>query len=141
MLLLLSGCFNKEAPGIDAVKNNERSPLTKCPEESVCFQSLDPHSASYAEPIKYTQSRGEAITLLKDIFNTLSGFEIRHETPEYISVTHTSSLLKIKTTYEFDLRKLKIMHLRAISHAPSYDFGDTLSLLEKIKFRFYQGNM
>lgn len=111
-----------------------------CQGYKVCLQSENKNQIHFTEPIKYEQSKNEAIKLLQTVLNTL-GLEIIKVDTNHIKALKESSFFKVKTHIAFNLSQAHFIRFVAHSDSPKLDWGDTGSLIEKIKFRFYQNNM
>lgn len=120
--------------------NIQAQTLLNCQGRKLCFQSIAKDQANFIDPIKYERPKANAAKLLQEVLNTL-GFKVLKMDENHIKALKKSSFLKVKTEVEFDLSVNHIINLMASSDSPKLDWGDTESLVEKIKFRFYQNNM
>ena len=77
---------------------------------------------------------------MMDVLNTL-GLEIKNKSMDSITSVKESGLLKVKTHLYLSFKNPNQIHFKIYSDSPKLDWGDASSLLEKVKFRFYQNNM
>ena len=110
-----------------------------CESKKVCYQSKFQDRSGYTEGITYQRPPPEAKELLLAVLHTL-GFEVLDQKEQWIKAVKKSSFLKTESFFYFSIEN-KIIHLKAHADSPNLDWGDTQSLIEKIKFRFYQNNM
>lgn len=111
-----------------------------CSNQDVCFQSTQKKKEKYSEPIKYEQPKQEASRLLSDVLNTL-GLEVIKKSDNIISASKKSTFLKVVTRIDFSLEEENTIHFKVSSDSPKLDWGEANTLLEQVKFRFYQNNM
>ncbi len=118
---------------------NAHAESLECSQSNACLQSIKEES-QYSEPITYEQSKEEATKLLKEVLTTLEFSDINLNNDE-LSALKTSSLLRVKTHILFSFKESNKIHFKINSDSPKLDWGDTSSLIEKVKFRFFQNNM
>jgi len=135
-LLLLCSCVGKNTGPFGISDNN----LQPCSKENICLSSSTSlkNKKDYIEPIKFYEKKSIAY---KKLIKILSNYSVQFiaKNPNYIHARFDSSLLAPQRDAEFYfLPNNKVINLKISRGAGWPGFSSSRTLLEEIKFKFFQ---